>query len=720
MIKKVKKILKNFDYFAVRINFHYNSKKRYHSVTGGLIFFLFILSSLIYIFLHLSAFINRKNISIIYYDSQINGTDIINFDKYNLSFAFGLECENYEKYFSNLDEIYNIFIFSLKYVKTTRDNNNFIKTKESISFHKCNKSDFYNNFNETYEILGLNNYYCPDNKSHLIKGFYRFENFFYYEITISAKNLSYSLYEKIFSDGNCKFSFYFTEFSININNFYHPFSKQIHQKFSQLTPVEFIKKDIFFILNKFDSYEGLLFDSSKLNFFISFSKENDYVNYKGKKRFESKIEDYEKFAKFYLKADSKRIEIVRKYMKINEFFAEMLSLFSGILFLLRILVGMLNNFYAYNSIMKKIFLFKTEHEFKLRRSNKAYYQRFSVIFGESKDNIDKNSVFKKMKKLYNESKILTTKLKQKLFKEEKKNNRDENDDETQNANANFFVLKHRSKTNKNIIKKDNTILSYDNNNNNLGKDNNNNNLNIKKNIFNCLSSDNFEDKNKNNNINNSAANNNITNSSNEMFFSKKSNSVFKGPKTERPEILINNLTTLKKNNTFKFNPNDQSFYNKKYKKFNVLDAKMKKKKNNFSANVIPNLKLNCIEILLTLFCPFCANHRLAKKIMLLNNGKKKFFINLDILTYLKTLQQIQVLNYILFEEYQINLIEFISKPCISLVNEYSNEKFDEQNENLEIVNFFESYKKLIKKKNKKDVEIKLSEIIEKEMKKLLE
>jgi hypothetical protein len=106
--------------------------------------------------------------------------------------------------------------------------------------------------------------------------------------------------------------------------------------------------------------------------------------------------------------------------------------------------------------------------------------------------------------------------------------------------------------------------------------------------------------------------------------------------------------------------------------------------------------------------------------VLLNNGKKKFFINLDILTYLKTLQQIQVLNYILFEEYQINLIEFISKPCISLVNEYSNEKFDEQNENLEIVNFFESYKKLIKKKNKKDVEIKLSEIIEKEMKKLLE
>ena len=107
--------------------------------------------------------------------------------------------------------------------------------------------------------------------------------------------------------------------------------------------------------------------------------------------------------------------------------------------------------------------------------------------------------------------------------------------------------------------------------------------------------------------------------------------------------------------------------------------------------------------------------------MLLKNEKKKFFENLDILTYLKNLQQIQVLNYILFEKYQINLIEFISKPCISLVNEYSNNNnIKKKDENLEIEKFFEYYKILIKKKNKNNFEIKLNEIIENEMKNLLE
>ena len=128
-----------------------------------------------------------------------------------------------------------------------------------------------------------------------------------------------------------------------------------------------------------------------------------------------------------------------------------------------------------------------------------------------------------------------------------------------------------------------------------------------------------------------------------------------------------------------------------------------------------------MEIMITLFCPFLISKKLKKKNLLLKNGKKKFFENLDILTYLKNLQQIQVLNYILFEKYQINLIEFISKPCISLVNEYSNNNnIKKKDENLEIEKFFEYYKILIKKKNKNNFEIKLNEIIENEMKNLLE
>ena len=707
MIRKIKNLLKNFDYFAVKINFNYKEKTRFQTATGGLIFLIVMLSLFIYICLNLSNFINRKNLSIIYYDSQLNGTDIINFEDYNLSFAFGLECQNYQKFYSNLDEIYNIFYFSLKFVRVKRNKNVFIKTKDSINFHKCNKSDFYNNFNEKLDYFGLNFYYCPDKKSELINGFYGHENFFYYEITISAKYNNFSLYNEIFTDGDCKFSIYYTDFSINIKNFSQPFSYQINQKFSQLTPVEFQKKDIFFILNEFESHENLLLHYNKPTFCVSFSKEKDFANYKGKDRFETKIQDYEKFGRFFLRADTKRIEIVRKYMKLNEFLAEMMSLFSGILFILNILVGLLNNYYCYNSIMQNIFLFKSEQDFQLKRTNNISHKKICLSSEENFNNDDdddveqkhKKSVIKKMKILYNQTKILTTKLNQNFIKETNDND-DDDDKETQNVN-----LKRK---NKNKSLKKNTTLNFQNNTFGFEFNKNQNSNNSVNNSF-------EDKKNKSFAINNNSSNNN--------FVVRKSLSLFKINKTERPEILINNLTTMKINN-FNLNNNNNFFYNtsfKRYKKFNVLDAKITKKKNNFSANVIPNLHLNLMEIMITLFCPFLISKKLKKKNLLLKNGKKKFFENLDILTYLKNLQQIQVLNYILFEKYQINLIEFISKPCISLVNEYSNNNnIKKKDENLEIEKFFEYYKILIKKKNKNNFEIKLNEIIENEMKNLLE
>ena len=707
MIRKIKNLLKNFDYFAVKINFNYKEKTRFQTATDGLIFLIVMLSLFIYICLNLSNFINRKNLSIIYYDSQLNGTDIINFEDYNLSFSFGLECQNYQKFYSNLDEIYNIFYFSLKFVRVKRNKNVFIKTKDSINFHKCNKSDFYNNFNEKLDYFGLKSYFCPDKKSELINGFYGHENFFYYEITISAKYNNFSLYNEIFTDGDCKFSIYYTDFSINIKNFSQPFSYQINQKFSQLTPVEFQKKDIFFILNEFESHENLLLHYNKPTFCVSFSKEKDFANYKGKDRFETKIEDYEKFGRFFLRADTKRIEIVRKYMKLKEFLAEMMSLFSGILFILNILVGLLNNYYCYNSIMQNIFLFKSEQDFQLKRMNNISHKKICLSSEENFNNDDdddveqkhKKRVIKKMKILYNQTKILTTKLNQNFIKETNDND-DDDDKETQNVN-----LKRKNK-NKSLKKK--TTLNFQNN--TFGFEFNKN-----QNSNNSVNSS-FEDKkNKSFAINNNSSNNN--------FVVRKSLSLFKINKTERPEILINNLTTMKINN-FNLNNNNNFFYNtsfKRYKKFNVLDAKITKKKNNFSANVIPNLHLNLMEIMITLFCPFLISKKLKKKNLLLKNEKKKFFENLDILTYLKNLQQIQVLNYILFEKYQINLIEFISKPCISLVNEYSNNNnIKKKDENLEIEKFFEYYKILIKKKNKNNFEIKLNEIIENEIKNLLE
>ena len=97
MIKYIKKVFKNFDYFSVYIHFHYKHKDRYKSTIGGLIFIILMLLVVVYVSLNIQNFIRRKNLSIISYDNYINETDIISFDNFSMSFAFGLECFNIKK-----------------------------------------------------------------------------------------------------------------------------------------------------------------------------------------------------------------------------------------------------------------------------------------------------------------------------------------------------------------------------------------------------------------------------------------------------------------------------------------------------------------------------------------------------------------------------------------------------------------------------------------------
>ena len=88
----VKRFFKSFDYFGVQFNFHYKSREKYHSATGGLIFLCFIVLTLTYISLNIIAFIQRKNCSIIYYTTRLSETDEISFFNYSTNYAFGISC----------------------------------------------------------------------------------------------------------------------------------------------------------------------------------------------------------------------------------------------------------------------------------------------------------------------------------------------------------------------------------------------------------------------------------------------------------------------------------------------------------------------------------------------------------------------------------------------------------------------------------------------------
>ena len=108
-----------------------------------------------------------------------------------------------------------------------------------------------------------------------------------------------------------------------------------------------------------------------------------------------------------------------------------------------------------------------------------------------------------------------------------------------------------------------------------------------------------------------------------------------------------------------------------------------------------------------------------------NKAKKRLNFQMDVLTYLKNSQLIELLNYIILEPYQSILLKFISKPSVSLVNKIDIfEKIIYKN-NFEITekefeNFEKSLKFLFEKKVKNNLEKRLLNLLNLEINNLIE
>ena len=86
-----------------------------------------------------------------------------------------------------------------------------------------------------------------------------------------------------------------------------------------------------------------------------FSRNEQYYLYKGNNKTK---ENYKYYAKIYIRADTKKIEIKRKYPNLMEFYADTFSFWVAIFYLLYLLFYIFNNFYASLSLEKNLFLFK--------------------------------------------------------------------------------------------------------------------------------------------------------------------------------------------------------------------------------------------------------------------------------------------------------------------------------------------------------------------------
>ena len=91
---------------------------------------------------------------------------------------------------------------------------------------------------------------------------------------------------------------------------------------------------------------------------MDYSLYEDYNLYKSNERFTKKYIYFDKFTRIYLRTDSKRTNISKEYEEISILIEGIISIFSTNFLFLSIILSYFE-FYVYNSVIRKIFKFKS-------------------------------------------------------------------------------------------------------------------------------------------------------------------------------------------------------------------------------------------------------------------------------------------------------------------------------------------------------------------------
>ena len=108
--------------------------------------------------------------------------------------AFGFECTERGRF-----KVEDIFSLDAKYVIYTKTmEGEYIKDKNTLTFHPCTYEDFYNLYNESFDYLSISSYFCLDDNTQVIEGIWNDQIFTYYEFSVISKNKTSKNLDRIF------------------------------------------------------------------------------------------------------------------------------------------------------------------------------------------------------------------------------------------------------------------------------------------------------------------------------------------------------------------------------------------------------------------------------------------------------------------------------------------------------------------------------------------
>ena len=647
-MKCFKGFLQKIDIFGVPYTFKHKNNEKYGTSLGGFILILFIIAVFVIGIYYFIPFYNRKNFSIIYYSMNMPITDTIQLSESKANFAIGLACPLEAKTQVSGKDLFDL---KLTYIVYTTDHNGIkTKVKHNLSTHQCNYADFYNEYNDTFDFMSLSQFECLDKIDNSIQGIYTDEVFRYYEFSVVSKNDSVELFrtiDKYLTEQDCRLELYYTDITIDLNNYNSPIKPYINSVFIQLNPTLFLKMNVYFKNQYFNDDNFLLFvfdeEEEKTTIHTLFSRLEDYSLYKGLNRGVDLPYNNINYANIYIRADTSKTIIKRKYQKVMEFYADSSSMLIALFELLYIVFCFVNRFYADHSLAKRIFFFKEAKNRHFDINRKSY--KIKNLIKLLDPLIEKKNILLNI----NDNKNQTT-------------SKNYDDNKNQTTSKNYDDNKNQSITRNNDDNNDIEINDLD---EGIKVYNINRNVRNKENLS---------------KINEILKPNDFRKFPNKRVRNKMNRKI-KFAKDEDYEENFKNISTIhstKRNimNRYKIQP------------VKISTMSFKGLKENEHEKI--KFEYNIFEIFWFYLCLCCMTNNLKAKKNLTEKSNNILNKKLDISLYIKNTILIDILNQALINDSMKSMTKFISRPIISL-NKKGDRDMNQFYKNYEITDFENLY-----------------------------
>ena len=397
ILKKFRGFLRSFDIFGDPFTFLYKDEDGQSTPFGGFIFLIFATLTALYLIYNFIPFLHEENFSLQYYTMNLEDTEDIKLAEEPIAFGFGLTVNNTN---ANLSDL---FKFRVEF----RKNN---APRKTININHCELSDFHNLHDKYLNKVNIEDYYCishEDLSNNSPEGIWTGTNFSYYMISLESKYLNNETHNKLINDylvvSDCKLQFYYSDLTIDVDDYRNPISSVLNSMFLQLDPTIIQKRNILFMnyhLSDEDSFLHVLPGGEKSSTKTGLSRIEDYAVYKGLNRVDKKTDDYNIYAKIYIRADNRKVEIYRYYQDFMDFYDETTAIFWTLYYFAILIIPSYDRKKAIHSISKKLFFFEgtkyinTEKMRKIKdilKSNEVVSRNIEIKTKE--DEIDENIIY---------------------------------------------------------------------------------------------------------------------------------------------------------------------------------------------------------------------------------------------------------------------------------------------------------------------------------------